>query len=503
MKTIAFLALLLCISGSLFAEEGPIGAPSENRSSFTLSKLVQYALAHNPGVKQAEKNVDIEQYGVRAAKAERFPQVNLAGGATRYRYATPVTPISGSPLAGVPFPEFSETIYDLGAYLVLPLYKGGRLINNVRLSELRHSASLDLLGAARRDPIFNVTSLYYKILQLGRLNLSREAEANQLEAHRNQAETFFKAGKVARVEFLKSDVELAKAKENLLLAENSLMKTAYEVLRKVIGMEDAKEELTISEIQSPQKTNYTFDKAIEAALKKRPEYQASVKKVQAAEKRVDMAKGRRLPYVYIAGQYVEDASSRLDPKENWMAGLRMDVSRKVYLVAQSQHTRSNETLSLVREGPRKEDIESARMREQQAKAALAASQDRLKDSFLYAPSDGVVLKKTAELGEAVAGGVPVYKIGDLANPWVKVYVKENRLGLVRLGQSAKVTTDSYPGKVYNGTITYIASEAEFTPKTVQTEEERVKLVFGVKGSVQNPAGELKPGMPADVRVPLR
>jgi HlyD family secretion protein len=182
---------------------------------------------------------------------------------------------------------------------------------------------------------------------------------------------------------------------------------------------------------------------------------------------------------------------------------QMDVFRKVYLVAQSQHKRSAEALSLAKEGPRKEDIESARMREQQAKAAFAASQDRLRDSFLYAPTDGVVLKKTAELGETVGAGVPVYKVGDPANPWVKVYVKENRLGLIKLGQGAKVTTDSYPGKVYNGTITYIASEAEFTPKTVQTEEERVKLVFGVKVSVANPDGELKPGMPADVRIPLR
>lgn len=182
---------------------------------------------------------------------------------------------------------------------------------------------------------------------------------------------------------------------------------------------------------------------------------------------------------------------------------QMDAFRKIYLVAQSQEKRSKETLSLAREGPRKEDIEAARMREQQAKAAFAASQDRLKDSFLYAPFDGIVLKKTAEPGEAVGTGVPVYKLGDLANPWVKIYVKEDRLGLVKLGQSAKVTTDSYPGKAYDGTVTYIASEAEFTPKTVQTEEERVKLVFGAKVSLQNPAGELKPGMPADVRIPLR
>jgi outer membrane protein len=324
MKTIAFLAFLVLMTGALYAQEGPVAAPPEHRASFTLPELVQYALANNPGVKQAEKNVDIERSGVRSAKAERFPQVSVAGGATRYHYPTPVTPISGSPLAGVPFPEFSETIYDLGAYLVLPIYKGGRLVNNVRLSELRQSASMDLLTAARRDLVFNVTSLYYKILQLGRLKVSREAQLGQLEAHRNQVENFFKAGRAARVELLRSEVELAKAKENVLLAENSL-KSANEVLRRVIGMEDAKSELSIAETPLAQKVDYSFEQAVDIALKKRPEYQAAIKKVRAGEKRVAMARGRRLPYVYMSGQYVEDASNRLDPKENWMAALRMSV----------------------------------------------------------------------------------------------------------------------------------------------------------------------------------
>ncbi len=180
-----------------------------------------------------------------------------------------------------------------------------------------------------------------------------------------------------------------------------------------------------------------------------------------------------------------------------------DALRRAYLVAVAQHKRSSEALSLVREGPRREEIQATRMRLQQAKAALAAAEDRLGDSYLHAPANGVILKKTAELGETLAAGVPVYKLGDLANPWVKVYIKEDKLGLVKLGQHASVTTDSYPGKVYEGTVTYIASEAEFTPKNVQTEEERVKLVFGLKVSLENPAGELKPGMPADVRIRLR
>lgn len=182
---------------------------------------------------------------------------------------------------------------------------------------------------------------------------------------------------------------------------------------------------------------------------------------------------------------------------------QMDAAKKTYDVAVSQHKKALETLSLVREGPRKEEITAAENRVQQARAALAASEERLKDTTIYAPFSGVILRKNIELGEIVAPGIPLYTIGDLENPWIKVYVKEDKLGHVKLGQKAKVTTDSYPGKTYEGTVTFISSEAEFTPKYVQTQEERVKLVFGVKVMLKNINDELKPGMPADVRIFLR
>jgi len=182
---------------------------------------------------------------------------------------------------------------------------------------------------------------------------------------------------------------------------------------------------------------------------------------------------------------------------------QMDAAKKTYDVTVSQHKKALETLSLVREGPRKEEITAAENRVQQARAALAASEERLKDTTIYAPFSGVILRKNIELGEIVAPGIPLYTIGDLENPWIKVYVKEDKLGHVKLGQKAKVTTDSYPGKTYEGTVTFISSEAEFTPKYVQTQEERVKLVFGVKVMLKNINDELKPGMPADVRIFLR
>lgn len=190
-------------------------------------------------------------------------------------------------------------------------------------------------------------------------------------------------------------------------------------------------------------------------------------------------------------------------KNGAMSAQNMDAARKAYDSAASQHQKALEALSLTKEGPRKEQIAAAEQRVKQAESGLEIIGERLKDTVLDAPVSGVILKKNVEAGDTIATGVPVATIGDLENPWVKVYVKEDKLGLVKLGQKAEVSVDSYPGKVYEGIVTYISSEAEFTPKNVQTQEERVKLVFGVKVSVKNLNDELKPGMPADVTINLK
>ena len=145
-------------------------------------------------------------------------------------------------------------------------------------------------------------------------------------------------------------------------------------------------------------------------------------------------------------------------------------------------------------------IKAAQFRVEQAKAALRVTEERLSNTIIFAPMTGVLFTKNVEIGEVITPGTPVYTIGDLEKPWIKVYIKENQLGLVKLGQKAHVTIDSYPGKVYEGAVAHISSEAEFTPKTIQTKEERVKLVFGLKIRVKNQNGELKPGMPADVKI---
>jgi HlyD family secretion protein len=155
---------------------------------------------------------------------------------------------------------------------------------------------------------------------------------------------------------------------------------------------------------------------------------------------------------------------------------------------------------LVKAGPRKETIDQARAKVKQAEAALRLAETQLSYATLAMPMSGVVLSKNIEPGEYVAPGTPVVTVGDLVNVWLRAYIPETDLGLVKVGQKAKVTTDTYPGKVYVGRVSFIAQEAEFTPKNVQTEKERVKLVYRIKIDITNPNMELKPGMPADALI---
>lgn len=135
---------------------------------------------------------------------------------------------------------------------------------------------------------------------------------------------------------------------------------------------------------------------------------------------------------------------------------------------------------------------------EQTRAMLALAGDDLAESRLFAPFDGFVTIKNVEEQEFVQAGTPVLTLAHLDRVWVKTYVPETRLGRLRLGQKADITADSFPDKTYPGTVTYISPQAEFTPKNVQTMEERVKLVYRIKVSLDNPNQELKAGMPVDV-----
>lgn len=177
-----------------------------------------------------------------------------------------------------------------------------------------------------------------------------------------------------------------------------------------------------------------------------------------------------------------------------------DASLSALETARARLAQAEEALALLRKGPRVERVDAARAQEAQAEAALALARSRMEKATLLSPLAGIVLSKHAEPGEVLAAGAPVVSIADLGTVWVRAFVEEGDLGRVKVGQRARVATDSSPGKPLEGRISFLSEQAEFTPKSVQTRRERVKLVYRMKVEVPNPDGYLKPGMPVDVEL---
>ena len=150
---------------------------------------------------------------------------------------------------------------------------------------------------------------------------------------------------------------------------------------------------------------------------------------------------------------------------------------------------------------REQELTTRRAEVERARASLEMIDTQLADTIAVCPLDGVVLVKAAEVGEILAPGTSVLTVGDMAHPWLRGYINETDKPRVKIGAKARVTTDS-PDKVYWGRVGFIADEAEFTPKQIQTQQERVKLVYRIKIDLDNPKGELKANLPADAEIVL-
>jgi len=292
------------------------------------------------------------------------------------------------------------------------------------------------------------------------------------------------------------------------------------------------------------------------ALEKNIDYQdqATTQEISQAQAAVENAKARlqqlldgsRPQEIQSAKAGVDQALADMEKKkadmdrakklyqDKYIAAQDWDAAKTAYDMAVANYKKAQENYDLVVEGPRKEEIAAGRAQLEQSQAALrltkthriqidvlkkelatargqvkeAASaleviQTQIEYSNLYAPTSGVVLVKNAEPGEFVVPGGAVVTLGQIEKPWLKAFINESDLGRVKLGQKVSVTTDTYPGKEYPGKVTFISSEAEFTPKNVQTAKERVKLVYRIKVGLENPQNELKPGMPADAQIHLK
>ena len=155
------------------------------------------------------------------------------------------------------------------------------------------------------------------------------------------------------------------------------------------------------------------------------------------------------------------------------------------------------SISVQKRDAAKTAADAAQANVEALKASLALANTRLGFAQLVSSIDGFVIIKSAEAGEVVQAGAPVFTVADLKNIWLTAYINETDLGKVKPNQPVDIKIDTYPGKIYRGRISFISQEAEFTPKQIQTTEERVKLVYRIKVMIDNPNLELKPGMPAD------
>jgi HlyD family secretion protein len=184
------------------------------------------------------------------------------------------------------------------------------------------------------------------------------------------------------------------------------------------------------------------------------------------------------------------------------AALRRDVARERVEAAENGVRAAEQAVARLRAGARREEIEAARARLDAAVAQVASVEETLNDTTLQSPIGGVVTEKLAEVGEVIAPRSPVIVITDLVHAWADVFVPEPVVPRIRLGQRATVFTDA-GGSGIAGTVSYISPKAEFTPRNVQTAEERSKLVYRVRVNVDNKDGVLKQGMPVEAVIPLQ
>ncbi|MBF0502610.1 MAG: efflux RND transporter periplasmic adaptor subunit [Candidatus Riflebacteria bacterium] len=196
------------------------------------------------------------------------------------------------------------------------------------------------------------------------------------------------------------------------------------------------------------------------------------------------------------------AQARLSEAEARLRLAKVGARKEQVEAARNALNEAEERLKLIKKGPRAETIAQTRARLELASRTIDLARTRVGNATLVSPISGTVLTHNIQPGEYVSPGTPILTVADLSRVWVRAFIPETDLGKVKLGQKVFVSGDSYPEKRYEGKIVFISSQAEFTPKSIQTYKERVKLVYRIKVDITNPNQELKPGMPVDVDIQM-
>ena len=309
------VGLAVCASASM-AEDSPLD----------LQSIIEYGVKHNPNLRIAQKSIETEKLGIDAARSDMLPKVNLGSGATRFRYPTPLTPIVIElPLTpNLDLPDFERTIYNASASFTLPLYRGGRIARNLRIARTRKALAEENYAASVQDLIYNLTSTYHKILQLQKLLESMRAQVTQLESHKRDVEALLRAGSAPRLDLLKTDVELAHARDSVIAVENNVQ-AAFSLHRELMGMDDASPPFSIAGQPLSRPAYPTYEEAFDTALAHRPDYRAIAEKKKIAEDRIKVAKGKWLPDISGSGQYIKRAGDSTQFKEDYYFGVNLSI----------------------------------------------------------------------------------------------------------------------------------------------------------------------------------
>jgi len=310
-----------------------------------------------------------------------------------------------------------------------------------------------------------------------------EAQLRQARAALQSAEARLAQARISlQVEPITVRTQIRQAEETLRAAEERLRMLqagfrTQEIEEGRANLRQAQARLEITRLTRDRFRDLLADGAIS-----KQELDRAESDLQAAEAAVRAARERL--------NILEEGSRRED--------IRMAQAERDRAAAALEAARANAaTLDL-----RQQDVRVAEASVREAAANVRRLETQVAELKVFAPLGATVLTKAVEAGEVVSAGKPLVLLGDLDHPWIKIYVPETQLGKIRLGAPARVLVDSFPNQPFRGTVTWIADQAEFTPKNVQTAEERVNLVYAVKITIQNAERKLKAGMPADAELVL-
>lgn len=246
-----------------------------------------------------------------------------------------------------------------------------------------------------------------------------------------------------------------------------------------------------------------FEAQLRQAKAQMQSYQETLNKLEAGSRKEEINKARaELKAAQAHTKSALDSYKRLIPllEKKLISPDELEKAKAIADAAQAETEAVRQSLILLQAGPRKEDIAVARANLASSKALVELKQEELNNATLYAPDDGIIRNRILEPGDMAFPSTPALTLAFTDPIWVRAYLPETALGKVKPGSPATIYTDSYPDKPYQAWVGYISPTAEFTPKTVQTEELRTRLVYSVRIIACNPQDELRLGMPVTVEI---